>query len=302
MAVWGWLWVEILLRGYNVRYTSRMWIVLALISGAFATAENLLVRHTLRAKRDVWAFSLFYSLVGAVITLPFMFYHLVLPQTIGSWLLLGLVALLIVGNNYLLFKAAGQLEASLVGSLLKLRLVWVFIFGITLLHDPFSWTKFAGTVAALLAGWVILHGFKRLKSYAAVMVVVAATLFNAGVVVLAKYLLESFSVGGLTFIGFFLLPLIINAVAMPRMADRARALYRADGRVVILACAFGALCNLAINGALALRDASSVIIILEVFLILTLVGEHIWLKEKEYVWVKIASVALAVAGAILIQI
>jgi drug/metabolite transporter (DMT)-like permease len=204
-----------------------MWIVLALIAGAFATAENLLVRHTLRAKRDVWAFSLFYSLVGAVMTLPFMFYHLVLPQTIGPWLLLGVVSLLIVGNNYLLFKAAGQLEASLVGSLLKLRLVWVFILGILLLQDTFSWTKFAGTVVTLLAGWVILHGFKRPKSYTAVMIVVAATLFNAGIIILAKYLLESFSVGAITFIGFILLPLIINAVAMPGMADRTRALYRA---------------------------------------------------------------------------
>jgi drug/metabolite transporter (DMT)-like permease len=279
-----------------------MWIVLALLSGAFATGENLLARHTLRANRDVWAFSLLYSLVGAVITLPFMFYHLALPQTLGPWLLAAFVALLIVGNNYLLFKATGQLEASLVGSLLKLRLVWVFILGIVLLRDPFSWTKLAGTVMTLLAGWVIVHGFKRPRSLVAVMLVLAATVFNATLIILSKYLLGSFSVGALTFIGFFLMPLLINAVAMPRVAGRVKALYRLDGRMVLLACGLGALVNLALIGALALRDASSVIIITEVFLILVLVGEHIWLKEKEYVWVKLASVGLAVAGAILIQV
>jgi drug/metabolite transporter (DMT)-like permease len=135
-----------------------------------------------------------------------------------------------------------------------------------------------------------------------VMLVLAATVFNATLIILSKYLLGSFSVGALTFIGFFLMPLLINAVAMPRVAGRVKALYRLDGRMVLLACGLGALVNLALIGALALRDASSVIIITEVFLILVLVGEHIWLKEKEYVWVKLASVGLAVAGAILIQV
>ena len=40
----------------------------------------------------------------------------------------------------------------------------------------------------------------------------------------------------------------------------------------------------------------------EAFLILVLVGEHIYLKEREKTWIKAGTVALAVAGAVLIDL
>ena len=67
-------------------------------------------------------------------------------------------------------------------------------------------------------------------------------------------------------------------------------------------CAVGAVANLVLNLALSLNDATSVMVVSEVFLVLILAGEHILLKEKEQLWVKFGSIALAVAGAIIIQL
>jgi drug/metabolite transporter (DMT)-like permease len=279
-----------------------MWLLFAFLAGALYTAEGLTIRHLLRAKRDPWAFSFFYSLVGTAITLPFMLAAPVLPQSPGPWLLAIVVSLLIVAHNFLVFKASGLLEASLIGAISKLRLVWVFALGIVVLHDGFSWEKLLGTLLAIAAGLVILHNFKRPDSATGLTLAFSATFFNAGIIILAKYLFGTFNAVSLTFFAFFLVPLILNFVLMPDAVRRIKKLYQENRRLVLVTCGLGALANLALNQALALHDASSVLVISEIFLILILVGEHALLKEKEYLWVKVVSVVLAVAGAVLIHI
>src|SRR5262245_35273436 len=111
-----------------------MWLLFSLLAGALFTAENLLQRFHLRKQTDAWTFALYYSIVGSVVTLPFMLASPKIPNHPMPWILTALVGLLVVGNNMLFFKATGLIEASVVSSLLKLRLVWVFIFGILFLH------------------------------------------------------------------------------------------------------------------------------------------------------------------------
>ena len=89
---------------------------------------------------------------------------------------------------------------------------------------------------------------------------------------------------------------------MPHVFQRITKIVKEDGKLVFLACGLGALANLALNQGLSLNAASSVLVIIESFLVVTLVGEHIFLKEKEQVWVKVIAVLLATAGAILIRL
>lgn len=279
-----------------------MWFLFAALSGILYTGEMLLRRFLLRAQKDAWAFSFFYSLVGTVITLPFMLSNPQVPHTAGPWLLALVLGALIVGHNLLLFKASNHLEASLVGTLAKLRIVWVFALSIILLGAAFSWSQLAGAVLTILAGVVIIHRFKRPESTTGVMLVLSSTIFAALIIILSKHLLDSFNVVSLTFFATFLPAAILNFILMPNARSRIKKLFRDDWRVVLLACGLGAFANLALNQALSLHDASSVVIIGEVFLILVLAGEHILLKEKEHLWIKLLSIALAIGGAILIQL
>ncbi len=279
-----------------------MWFFFAALTGTLYTAETLLGRFLLRSQKDAWAFSFFYSLVGTVITLPFMLADLRVSNELGAWSLAILVGVLIVCHNLLLFKATNHLEASLIGALGKLRLAWVLVLSIIFLGAAFSWSQLAGTVLTILAGVVIIHRFKRPQSMTGIILIVASTIFAALIIITTKYLLHSFSVASLTFFATFLPATILNFVLMPKASTRIKKLFRDDWRIVLLACGLGTFANLALNKALSLHDASSVVIISEVFLILVLVGEHTLLKEKEQLWVKILSVALAILGAIFIQI
>lgn len=189
-----------------------------------------------------------------------------------------------------------------MGALSKLRLVWILLLGIWLLNDQFSLEKLIGTLLVMSAGIVIVRHIKRPFSMSAVLLVLLSTVFGAAIIILTKYLLHDFNVASLTFFVTFLPAVIINYLIMPRANKRIKGLFKSDWKIVLAACGLGALANLALNQALSLHDATSVIVIGEAFLLLILVGEHILLKEKESGWVKLASVVLAVAGAILIQL
>lgn len=287
---------------YRIPYTTDMWFLFAALAGMLYTGEGLLQRFLLRAQKDAWAFSFFYSFVGAVITFPLMLSNPQVPAEIGPWLLAMLIGVLIVFHNLLIFKASNFIEASLLGALGKLRLVLVFAFGVLFLGVAFSWSQLFGTILVVLAGLVIIHRFRRPESLTGMMLVVVSTAFAALIIILTKYLLGSFNVASLTFFATFLPAAVLNFVLMPRASIRIKTLFKDDWRIVLLACGLGTFANLALNQALSLQDASSVVIISEAFLVLVLAGEHILLKEKEQLWVKLLSIVLAVAGAILIQV
>ena len=279
-----------------------MWIFLSVLAGGLFTAESLAQRRLLKGNGDAWAFAFYYSLIGAVISLPVMLVDPELPQSPGEWLLAVLIGALIVGNNVLLFRATAQLEVSFVGTLLKLRLVWVFLLGILFVHDDFSWARLAGTAAVVLSGVLVAHGMRRRGSSSAIMLVLAATLFNAAIIVTSSYLLDSMNVASFTFFATFLPATILNYVLMPDARQRVATMYAQHRQKVLFVCGFGALSNFALNGALATGDAGQVVVMSEAVLIFVAFGEHLILREKEYLGLKLVGIPLAVFGAVLIQL
>lgn len=279
-----------------------MWFVFSALAGLLYTGESLLQRHFLRKQKDAWAFSFFYSLVGVIVSFPFMLLSPVVPHSVLPWGGALLLGILIVGNNLLLFKAANHIEASLSGALFKLKFVWIFAFSILLLGGVFEWAKLGGVVLTIAAGLLIMHRFKRPGSGIGIYLVLLATVFNALIIIVSKYLLDYFNPASLTFFATFLPAMLLNFILMPQASLRIRKMFTYDRKIVIGICTVGAIANLALNLALSLHDPTSVMVISEVFLVLVLMGEHLLLREREQLWVKLGSIVLAVAGAILIQL
>jgi drug/metabolite transporter (DMT)-like permease len=279
-----------------------MWVFLAILAGALFTAESLAQRKFLRGKNDAWAFAFFYSLIGTIISFPVMLAAPELPHSLREWGIALFIGFLIVANNVLLFRATALLEVSFVGTLLKLRLVWVFVLGIVLLQDDFSWAKLAGTAAVILSGMMVAKHVRRPGSSSAVALVLTATIVNAAIIVVSSYLLESMNVASSTFFATFLPATVLNFVLMPNARTRVTTMFNEHRRNVAFVCTLGALSNFALNGALATGDAGSVVVLNEAVLIFVVFGEHLILREKEYLGVKLIGIPLAVSGAVLIQL
>lgn len=278
-----------------------MWFLYALASGSFYTVSGLVTRYVLKEHKDAWAFSFYFSAVGALVSLPFMLQSPKMPSISWLWLLMLGVGCMIVGHNWLNFSSSKYLEASVQGTVVKLRLVWAFIAGVLLLHEMWSVQKLIGTCFAIVAGLLIVKHFRKPESVKGVALSVASTFVYAAVIVLYKVLFKGFNAPTLTFF-IFLIPTIINLIIMPNALSRVSALFRAKPIPIFLSCALGGFANLAMNQALVLGEISRVLVIIESFLVLTLIGEHVFLKEKEHLKIKLIAVLCAIIGAILIRL
>jgi drug/metabolite transporter (DMT)-like permease len=279
-----------------------MWFFYALLSGIFYTISNLVSRHVLKGAKDAWAFSFFFSFFGALASIPFMIASPKYAHSVGLWIVMILVGILIVSQNLLNFKSTNYLEASLQGAVSKIRLVWVLLLGIILLGESFTLYKAIGTIFTVIAGVLIVwRNIKIPKSARGVLFAFSATFFYATVIMLYKYLFRDFNSQTLTFFIFFI-PAIINIIIMPHSITRIKNLWQQNRKAVTMACIAGGLANLAMNQALAIGEASKVLVMIESFLVIVLVGEHLFLKERKDMAVKIVSVLLATAGAILIRL
>jgi drug/metabolite transporter (DMT)-like permease len=285
-----------------------MWLSLALLAGVFYTISGLVTRHVLKTGRDSWAFSFVYSATGALVTLPFVVGVYVyngrftVPDEAFGWGLMVIVGFLIILHNFLNFRASNFISASLSGTITKFRLIWIFGFGILLLDESFTLAKMAGTLATVVSGVLIIAAFKETKSWRGIVYAFGATFAYVGGIVLYSILFDFFSVWTLTLFVTFLTPAILNLLIMPKSVSRISKLIHDDGRNVLIACATGGLANLCLNGALLLGETTKVPAMIEAFLVVTLAGEYILLKERKGLRIKLVAVFLATLGAILIKL
>lgn len=277
-----------------------MWLIFSFISGIFYTIQGLLTRYLLKGNKDAWAFSFYFSLVGALTALPFTLTSFKAPTLLFPWFIMTLVGLLIVGQNYLNFRSTNYLEASIQGAITKFRLLWVLIIGILFLGESLSILKIIGTLLTVSAGLIIYLKSTKKQSKLGISYAFSATLVYAVVIWLYKLLFTSFNSATLTFF-IFAIPAILNLIIMPDSIRRIKDMWHNQGKNVFIASFFGGLANLAMNHALSIGEASKVLVIIEAFLIILLVGEHIFLKERENLIKKIIAVLLATVGAVLIR-
>lgn len=278
-----------------------MWLPLSLAAGLLYTVQGLLTRYVLKGDQDAWAFSFYFSLVGALTALPFVLWQPQFATSPTLWLVLLLVGGLIVLQNYLSFRSTNYLEASVQGSITKVRLLWVLIIGVLFFQESLSVLKIIGTLLTIAAGIVIYFKSTEVKSKLGFYLTLAATLVYAVIIGLYKVLFSEFNSATLTFF-IFAIPAVMNSFVMPNAIQRIKKMAVTQGKSVLIATFLGGFANLAMNQALEMGEASRVLVIIEAFLIILLMGEHIYLKERSDFKRKLVAVGLATIGAILIRI
>lgn len=280
-----------------------LWILFVVIAGVLFSLEGLIGRHVLRNQNDFWTYSFFFSAVGALVSLPFFLASPRIPAVVENldvWLLALLAVILLVAHNALAFASMRYLSPSVSGSLVKLRFVWLFALGALVLGEAPNMAKAVGTVLIVVSGLVVLNVNSGKGHYRSVIYSVTATVCAAAFLVLSKHLLEVFTTQSFTFLVVFLPVAILNALVIRQFATRVKALWKLDGRMTALACASGALANLAMNAALKHGEATRVAVLVDSFLVMTLVAEYFILRESGNPWRKLLAVALSIGGAALV--
>lgn len=279
-----------------------MWFVFAVLSGFFFASLNLVERHLLKNdESDPLAFSFFFSFTSALLLLPFVFLDPQFSSSFLPWLLVIIVGLLLSAHNFLNFTAIKHTSASIVGTIGKFKVVWVFLLGLLVAQEVWSPYKGLGILLTLIAGIILVVKFNTKSSLKGIIYSFTATFFVATALVIYTPLLEEFNVLSLTFL-IFTFPALINFIVMKNRIFRVKRQYNTHSWRLLVIGLMGVLGNIMLVEAINLGEASRVLVILEFLFILVLLGEHFILKDKTQVLRKGLAAVLATIGAILMRI
>lgn len=279
-----------------------MWFLFAIISGFFFSSLNILERYLLKdTDSDPIAFTFFFSLTCSILCFPIIFLDLKFSNDPKSWLILFTVCGLLSANNILNSMAVKYSNATIVGTIGKFRIVWVFLIGLILAYETWSHAKGLGIFLTIIAGIILVAKFDQNSSFKGTVYAFTSTLFGGIAIALYTPLLDEFSVFTLTFL-VFLFPTMINFVVLKNRIQRIKTQYKKQTWRLLVVGLFGAIANIAVITAINEGEASRVLVIVEAMFILVLIGEHFLLKNKTQIIRKSTAATLATIGAILMRI
>lgn len=279
-----------------------MWFLFAILSGFFFASLNLIERHLLESdESDPLAFSFFFSFLSMLLLIPFVLFDPQFSSEFLPWLLVIIVSALLSANNFLNFTGIKYASASIVGTIGKFKIVWVFVLGLLLAQEVWSPYKGLGIFLTVLAGVVLVAKLNMGASLKGIIFAFVSTFFGAMALVIYTPLLKEFNVTTLTFL-IFAFPAGINFIAMKGRIFRVQRQYNAYSWRLLIVSVFGVLGNIFIVAAINLGEASRVLVVVEFLFILVLLGEHYVLKDKTQVLRKGIAATFATIGAILMRI
>lgn len=276
-----------------------MWFLFALIAGIFFALTSLLIRSYAKKNADAWLLSFYFSLFSAIILIPFFIYEFQFPLTIHFFGGVVLVSVFIILYNFLTFKAAQFLSASVNSTLSKFRLLWILLAGVFIFGEHIVAKNILGMVL-IIVSFLLIIDFKNWTSSrkGVIFVVLGTFVYSISAIILKQLALLSGTLS-LTFF-IFALPVIINALVIPNFFDRAKKEFF-NWKMLLGIAIVAVIGNLALVKALTYNALSGVYFVMSASLVLVLVGEYIFLKEQDRLIWKLVAVILAIVGTILIQ-
>jgi drug/metabolite transporter (DMT)-like permease len=280
-----------------------MWFGVALLGSLFSAASSLLNRQILKNKPDSLVYSLFFSIVCSIFSLPLFIYFFVLPSGVSQWLSIIVLSGIVVAYNYLLFTGYKHLSPSWARTLLQTKYIWIVLFGALFLSEFLSTKALLGLILIVSGGLLTINRSKGKNevSTKGTWLILSAAFAMAIYSLLTKFVLREISPYALTFLLFFF-PMLINFLVIRNAKQRVASLWKILPKkrfalIGILAVTM----NVCLLVALSLGNVAQVIVVFECAAVFLIIGEYFFLKEREHLWKKILALLLAAIGAVIVR-
>jgi drug/metabolite transporter (DMT)-like permease len=278
-----------------------LWLYFVLANAFFWGTWNILARKFLKEEHDYLGFSTMYQFVGAAIALPF-------ALTDPSFSLEALALSVVVASSVawsasavLTSRSLQLVEVSLRDPLSRTGIFWALLFSFLLLGESITLNKVIGVIA-IFAGIVVIY-FKiklgNLRAYGVALTLLTGV-FGGFAVSVDKIGMKFFSPVFYNFL-LFILPGIMLFFGTRRNAGKMKMFFYKNKLVIIILSAFATFSYLCLLSALRLQQASIVLPVSQIGLIISVVGGIFLLKEKEGIARKIIGSLIVLAGAALVS-
>ncbi|MBI2971507.1 MAG: DMT family transporter [Candidatus Aenigmarchaeota archaeon] len=274
------------------------WELYALVAALGFGVQALLLRRIM-LKADAVTFFWAFNALLAAFTLPLLVIDASLPSGIVPWLILLAGVVLWIFEGLLVFESYKHTEISLLKPLSTISVLLVFVLSVVFLNEAATVQKILGTLAVFV-GIAVLTWEKRLFakfSAKGVRLVIASTFLTALVVIVDKVAMSYFHPIPYTFL-VTLAPAVLLAPFMRARQHHVRVLFKQKHAMLAVTC-LGIVAYLATLTAYTLTDASNVMPVIQLSVIVAVAGGFILHKEKD-IALRLLGALFMIAGAALI--
>ncbi len=275
-------------------------IIFALGAAVSSGVGRVLHRHLL-PKHDLIAYSFVFHVLVALFLFPYFIISFSLPSTITAWWYVIISGILWILITIASFKAFQLLEVSVKVVVDKLRIIFVLLFGIFIFNESVSIEKLLGTM--LIFGGVIFISYskhaKKIQKKG-LMYAFISTILIAIVTFVDKHAINFFNPGMFAFFSFFTPLFFFGPLSLNKRKEVIK-LWKHWHYILAVGITAG-LYYVFVLFAYKHIDASIVIPIVEISVLITCIGGIIFLHEKKNIWRKVISALIVIAGAIILSL
>ncbi|MBI5036419.1 EamA family transporter [Candidatus Micrarchaeota archaeon] len=281
-----------------------MWFIYALLAGLFLAIEMLLWRHILKREHNYSTFILLFQFLPLVFYVPLIAFgeRLSLPTENIGWILALAAGGAWTLNQILSAKSYRTTEVSVREPLYRTKLIWIPLLALLFLAEQPTLEKIAGMLLVLAGAFTVAYSGGKFKGEG-VKLVLASAFFASVALVLDKAALSHFSptfYAALMF-AFSGFGVLLSRIGRKKLPGEKRAFFVKHWKVLMVASLLEALSFWMQIKALSEGEAGAVVPVLEMSVVFAAAGGMIFLGECGGLKRKIAGIALAVAGALLLK-
>jgi len=276
-------------------------LILAIIAGLIIGSIRLVHKHILKDE-DSLVYSCAFHLLGGLIFLPLLIIYFELPSSPKAWILAAVSTIAWAVAVYSGFCAYKILQVSLRTILSKTRPIFAIIISFVVFREAFHYMKVVGTLIIFL-GIVVAFYNKKLSNdhitNKGIMFGVLAGFFGAIAMTADKYALEFFNINMYLFMIYFLPGLLVLPFALQRKKE-IKSLFTNKIKPTILAVIGDCIAYIFVLNALKRADASIVIPVIEISVIISVIGGVVFYKEDDNLIRKIIATFIVVLGIVIL--
>lgn len=278
-------------------------IILAVIA-AFTNGFEKIAHKYILTREDTLSYAFVWHILSSLFFLPFFIIEFSIPENNFSWLLVIISGFLWASVAYTGFHAYKYLDVSVKIPFTKsFRVIFVLLFSVIFLKESLSFEKIFGTLLIFLG--IILLAYKNKSSSESTskkgfLLALYSTFIVSIVLLVDKYAMRFFSPGMYSFM-VYSVPLLFLIPFMFRKKSELKSVLNNSFKATIISVILSSVTYYLILHAFRLEEASVVIPIMQLSILISVFGGILILKEKKDIPRKLFAAILVIFGAILIS-
>ena len=275
------------------------WFIAALLAGLFFSCARIMSRFILRKTGNPYTYTALHDFIAGLVLLPMILFDFGLPTKAITWLWFFLTVIFALTCDFLTSRSLKSVDISLFNILSQVRHVVILFGGLLLFSEKVTVFKLIAIVFIIIGATISLYKKEEISWSKGITDAILRTIFAAFAFLAAKKTVGDFSQTTFASLELMCIGLFILAYLKFDKKMILEEIKINSWKLLTAGVLFGFF-ELFLFMALRLGEASKVIPVTQVSLVLSVVGGIILLNERDSITRKLLGTGVIVAGIVLL--